>query len=111
MSFSEFFACHPSAQPYRHAYRTMKTTLELADDLMIQARATAAKRHTTLKAMFESALRRKIDYKLPHSGKSEIFTTHEYGFPVINSGRTPSPLLITPPFPLPNISRISICWP
>jgi hypothetical protein len=61
----------------------MKTTLELPDDLMIQAKATAAQRRTTLKAMFENALRREIDYKLPHAGKSEIFTTNEYGFPVI----------------------------
>ena len=61
----------------------MKTTLELPDDLMIQAKATAAKRHTTLKAMLENALRREIDYKLPHPVNSEHFTTNEYGIPVI----------------------------
>ena len=61
----------------------MKTTLELPDDLMMEAKAIAIKRRTTLKAMFEHALRREINYKLPHPDESEIFTSNEYGFPVI----------------------------
>lgn len=35
----------------------MKTTLELPDDLLIEAKAVAARRRTTLKAMIEHALR------------------------------------------------------
>ncbi len=38
----------------------MKTTLDLPDDLLIEAKAVAAKRRTTLKAMVEHALRREI---------------------------------------------------
>ncbi len=60
----------------------MKTTLELPDDLLIQAKATAAKRRTTLRAMFETALRREINYKQP-AAQSKRFTTNEHGFPVI----------------------------
>ena len=38
----------------------MKTTLELPDELMIEAKIVAARRRTTLKALFEHALRREI---------------------------------------------------
>jgi hypothetical protein len=38
----------------------MKTTLDLPDDLLIEAKATAARRKTTLRAMVEHALRREI---------------------------------------------------
>ncbi len=38
----------------------MKTTLDLPDDLLIAAKALAAQRKTTLKAMVEHALRREI---------------------------------------------------
>ena len=38
----------------------MKTTLDLPDDLLIEAKQVAARRRTTLKAMVESALRREI---------------------------------------------------
>lgn len=38
----------------------MKTTLDLDDDLLIEAKIIAAKRRTTLKAVVESALRREI---------------------------------------------------
>ncbi len=38
----------------------MKTTLELPDDLLIEAKSLAARRRTTLKALIESALRREI---------------------------------------------------
>ena len=39
----------------------MKTTLDLPDNLPIAAKALAAQRKTTLKAMVEHALRREID--------------------------------------------------
>ena len=48
----------------------MKTTLDLADDLLIAAKALAAQRKTTLKAMVEHALRREIapqEYLAPDS--------------------------------------------
>ena len=38
----------------------MKTTLDLPDDLLIEAKAVAARRRTTLKAMVTHALRREI---------------------------------------------------
>lgn len=38
----------------------MKTTLDLDDDLLIEAKTVAARRRTTLKAIVESALRREI---------------------------------------------------
>lgn len=48
-------------KPYSHIVtHIMKTTLDLPDDLLIAAKALAALRKTTLKAMVEHALRREI---------------------------------------------------
>ncbi|MFM8229752.1 MAG: hypothetical protein ACKOAL_00850 [Chthoniobacterales bacterium] len=41
----------------------MKTTLELPDDLYAEAKVVAAQRNTTLRAIFEHALRREIGEK------------------------------------------------
>jgi len=38
----------------------MKTTLDLPDALLIEAKTAAARRRTTLRALVESALRREI---------------------------------------------------
>jgi Arc/MetJ family transcription regulator len=38
----------------------MKTTLDLADDLLMEAKTLAVRRKTTLKAIVESALRREL---------------------------------------------------
>lgn len=38
----------------------MKTTLDLDDDLLVEAKAVAARRRTTLRAMVEHALRREL---------------------------------------------------
>jgi hypothetical protein len=38
----------------------MKTTLDLADDLLMEAKTLAVRRKTTLKAIVEGALRREI---------------------------------------------------
>ena len=38
----------------------MKTTLDLPDDLLIEAKSAAARRRTTLKAIVEHALRREL---------------------------------------------------
>ena len=47
----------------------MKTTLDLPDELLIEAKATAARRRTTLRAIVEHALRREIDTKSNEFGK------------------------------------------
>lgn len=48
-------------EPYSHIVtHSMKTTLDLPDNLLIAAKALAAQRKTTLKAMVEHALRREI---------------------------------------------------
>jgi hypothetical protein len=38
----------------------MKTTVDLPDDLLIEAKSLAARRRTTLKAIVEHALRREV---------------------------------------------------
>ncbi len=54
----------------------MKTTLELPDDLLMEAKALAVRRKTTLKAIVEGALRREIrpaaEMKNPDPEKFEI---------------------------------------
>ncbi|MFM2197194.1 MAG: hypothetical protein RLZZ505_626 [Verrucomicrobiota bacterium] len=54
----------------------MKTTLDLPDDLLIEAKTLAARRKTTLKAVVESALRREIrpaaEIENPDKEKFEI---------------------------------------
>ena len=44
----------------------MKTTIDLPDELMTEAKAVAARRRTTLKAMMEHALRREVMVKTDH---------------------------------------------
>jgi hypothetical protein len=61
----------------------MKTTIELPDDLLMQAKAVALRRHTTLKSVLEHALRREILEESTPSGAAELFTLNEYGFPVL----------------------------
>jgi len=56
----------------------MKTTLDLPDDLLIEAKTLAARRKTTLKAVVESALRREIrppaEMENPDPEKFEVGT-------------------------------------
>lgn len=62
----------------------MKTTLELDDQLLIQAKTMAIKRRTTLKALVEHALRREIESELSSSYgilKEEGLETGPYGLP------------------------------
>ena len=63
----------------------MKTTLDLPDDLLIEAKATAARRRTTLKAIVEHALKREIHMKGPASDSdaNDAFEISEYGLPVL----------------------------
>ena len=70
----------------------MKTTIELPDDLLIEAKAAAARRRTTLKAMIEHALRRELrqDELAKAAEESKCFTIDENGLPVITkTGDTP----------------------
>ncbi len=60
----------------------MKTTIELPDELFADAKVTAARRRTTLKAMIEHALRRELyrDEQVADSG--DCFTIDEHGLPL-----------------------------
>ncbi len=46
----------------------MKTTIELADDLVAKAKMAALERRTTLRALVERGLRRELG--LPHEGQA-----------------------------------------
>lgn len=62
----------------------MKTTIELPDELLIEAKAEAARRRSTLKEMFENALRRELSHSAPLAADSPLeLNTH--GFPVLKS--------------------------
>lgn len=61
----------------------MKTTLDLPDDLLIEAKATAAKRRTTLRAMIEHALRRELgEINSPVANAQSPVELNERGFPI-----------------------------
>lgn len=65
----------------------MKTTIELPDQLLVAAKAVAAQRRTTLKAMLEHALRREIGFdELPAA--DEVVEKNRYGFPVLKKRGT-----------------------
>ncbi len=61
----------------------MKTTIDLPDELLADAKATAARRHTTLKAMVEHALRREIEGDLRSQDQGNSFSIDEHGLPVL----------------------------
>lgn len=61
----------------------MKTTIELPNDLLLQAKAIALKRRTTLKSMIEHALRRELHDATSLPEASKIYTYNEFGFPVL----------------------------
>jgi predicted transcriptional regulator len=61
----------------------MKTTIELPDELLTRAKATAALRRTSLKAMIEHALKRELDFPDNMVGEDEIYEINERGFPVL----------------------------
>ena len=67
----------------------MKTTIDLPDELLIEAKALAARRRTTLKAKVEHALKREIRGVGRPSGEDAYFTVDEHGLPVLRkSGDT-----------------------
>jgi len=62
----------------------MKTTLELPDELLIEAKAVAARRRTSLKAVMEHALRRELGgYPMTNSQKQSSTVLNAYNFPVL----------------------------
>ena len=78
----------------------MKTTLDLPDDLLIEAKSVAARRHTTLKAIVEHALRREIQQLSPSTPAiNDEFELNELGFLVLK--RNPDEIL-----PLDYIKKI-----
>lgn len=64
-------------KPYRHPY--MKTTLDLDDELLVEAKTLAARRRTTLKAMVEQALRREIQSAASENPDPEKFEVGPFG--------------------------------
>lgn len=67
----------------------MKTTLDLPDALLIEAKAVAAKRRTTLRAMVEHALRREIRGLEDERASGQSLTEmNEFGFPVLKRSST-----------------------
>jgi hypothetical protein len=63
----------------------MKTTIELPDELLMRAKATAAVRRTSLKAMIEHALKRELDYPNDLAEEEAPYVVNEHGFPIIKS--------------------------
>lgn len=62
----------------------MKTTLDIPDELLIEAKAVAARRRTTLKEMVTRSLRREIGLDEPEESASDAwFETGPLGLPVL----------------------------
>ena len=62
----------------------MKTTLELPDELLAEAKAVALKRKTTLRSMFEHALRRESGSSDDTASPSPHYRIGPSGIPLIN---------------------------
>lgn len=60
----------------------MKTTVELPDELLADAKVAAVKRRTTLKAMIEHALRRELYREERAEDTGGCFTIDAHGLPV-----------------------------
>ena len=73
----------------------MKTTLDLPEDLLIEAKTVAARRRTTLKAIIEKALRRELNPRADaENPDTKKFDVNELGFLVIRKradGRSVTP--------------------
>jgi len=62
----------------------MKTTLELPDDLFVEAKAVAARRQISLKTLFTRALERELR-PAPVTDFSSCFELDAYGWPVLKN--------------------------
>lgn len=60
----------------------MKTTLELPDDLFVEAKAVAAQRRITLKTLFTRALERELR-PAPPQPMADHFEIDSHGWPVL----------------------------
>ena len=67
------------SHPYDMIWLThMKTTIEISDALLRRAKALAARRNTSLRAVLEAALRDALDHDAP-SAKARSVRTHTFG--------------------------------
>ncbi|MGA0369124.1 MAG: hypothetical protein ACO3N7_06705, partial [Kiritimatiellia bacterium] len=67
----------------------MKTTLDLPDDLLMEAKSMALQRRTTLKSLVEHALRREIQGRLETTSAEESrFQQNELGFLMLKRSPT-----------------------
>ena len=60
----------------------MKTTLELPDDLFVEAKAVAARRRITLKTLFTRALERELRPE-PAQPVADHFEIDPHGWPIL----------------------------
>jgi hypothetical protein len=81
---------HLTVQPYPCMYGEMKTTIDLPDSLLYQAKVAAARRRTTLKDLVVEGLERVIQSPTasvvaPASAPADdaFFATDVYGVPVL----------------------------
>jgi len=66
----------------------MKTTLELPLELLMEVKAVAARRRTTMRSIMEHALRRELGELVPvPNGKNNITEINDYGFPTLKRGK------------------------
>ena len=63
----------------------MKTTIELPDALLREAKETALRRRTTLKSIIEHALRRELDQEKLGSTDGLCFEVDADGLPVFGN--------------------------
>lgn len=75
--------------PYSHTYTHMKTTLELPGELLISAKAMAARRRTTLKALFTRALERELRGEMQPASGHLHFAVDASGWPVLKRENAP----------------------
>jgi hypothetical protein len=62
----------------------MKTTLDLPDALMMEVKAVAARRRTTMRSIMEHALRRELGELAPSKKERDVLTEmNAYGFPIL----------------------------
>lgn len=62
----------------------IKTTLDLPDALMMEVKAVAARRRTTMRSIMEHALRRELGELAPSKKERDVLTEmNGYGFPIL----------------------------
>jgi len=62
----------------------MKTTLELPDALLMEVKAVAVRRRTTMRSIIEHAVRRELGELAPAKKEQEVLTeVNAYGFPIM----------------------------